>query len=98
MLDYSEESKRRTFYLINIIPTWKSGLNYAKVRFNSFEVKLFNRDDWKFIVILPILQIFRYVNSDSFENDLRFIIKIIDEREKNIKQKLNRYLSRIDIY
>jgi len=45
MLSYSEESKKGTFYLINIIPTWKSGLNYAKVRINSIEFKLFDRDN-----------------------------------------------------
>ena len=54
MLGYSEESKKGKSYLINIIPTWKSELNYAKVKFNPIEVKLFNRNNWKFIVILPI--------------------------------------------
>ena len=58
MLDYNEENKKGKFYLINIIPTWKSRLNYAKVKFNPIEVKLFNRNNWKFIVILPILQTF----------------------------------------
>ena len=98
MLGYSKESKKGTTYLINIIPTWKSGLNYTKVRFNSIEFKFFNRDNWKFIVILPILQKFRYVNPDSFEDDLREIIKIVDERENYTKQKLDRYLRRFDNY
>jgi len=31
-------------------------------------------------------------------DDLRDIIKIVDEREKYTKQKLNRYLRRFDIY
>ena len=97
MLEHSEESKKGTSYLINIIPPWKSGLNYAKVKFNPIEIKLFNRDNWKFIVILPILQKFRYVNSYSFEDDLREIIKIVDEREKYTKQKLNKYLRKFDI-
>jgi len=98
MLGYSEESKKGTIYLINIIPIWKSGLNYAKVSFNQIEIKLFNRDNWKFIVILPILQTFHYVNPDSFEDDLRDIIKIVDERKKYTKQKLNGYLRRFDNY
>ena len=98
MLGYSEESKKGKSYLINIIPTWKSGLNYAKVKFNPIEVKLFNRNNWKFIVILSILQIFRYANPDYFEDDLRDIIEITDDREKYTKQKLNRYLRRFDIY
>ena len=98
MLSYSEESKKGTFYLINIIPTWKSGLNYAKVRINSIEFKLFDRDNQKFIVILPVLQIFHYTNPDCFMDDLRDMIKTVDEREKYTKQKLNRYLKRFDIY
>ena len=76
----------------------KSRLNYTKVRFNSIEFKLFNKDNSKFIVILPILQIYRYVNLYSFEDDLREIIKIVDGRENYTKQKLDRYLRRFDIY
>jgi len=97
MLGYREESKKGTSYLINIIPPWKSGLNYANVKFNPIEIKLFNRNNWKFIVILPILQTSRYVNPDSFEDDLRDIIEIIDERKKQTKQKLNKYLRKFDI-
>lgn len=83
MLGYSEENKKGKFYLIKIIPPWKSRLNYAKVKFNPIEVKLFNRNNWKFIVILPILQTFHYANPDYFEDDLRDIIKLL-MKEKNV--------------
>lgn len=98
MFGYWAENKKGKYYLINIIPRWKSRLSYAKVSINSIEFKLFNRDKWKFKVILPILQTFRYVKPDCFEDDLRDIIKIVEEREKSIKKKLNRYLGTLDIY
>lgn len=91
-------SIKKTFkpkYLIELIPAWKSKLNYAKMVFNPIEIKLFNRNNWKFMVLCPILELFQYANPVFFEYDLRDCIILVKERKEQNKEKYN---GRLEIY
>ena len=79
-------------HLIKLIPVWKSGLNYAKVGFNPIEIKLFNRNNWRFMVLCPILELFQYTTPVFFEYDLKSCLILVDERKEQNKIKYNKKL------
>lgn len=89
----TKENKRK-FYLITIIPEWSSGKHYAICKINSNEFKLYDFDFWKWKVLYPALRVYRFISKDNFEDNLRIILEIVQEKENENKNNLNYLLER----
>lgn len=78
---------------ITILPAWKTKKNYALMEINYQRFKLFEHKNIhlrKFIQ--ELLKWFIYVNPDTFNNDMKEILKEIYEDKKRFKRLWNERL------
>ena len=89
-IETKQNSKK--VYLIEILPSWRTGKNYALAKTNQIEFKLYNIDFWKYQLIYPTLRVFNFINNDNFESDLRTILELVQNNHKKTSLTLNKLL------
>ncbi|MHA1380696.1 MAG: hypothetical protein ACTSRG_20195 [Candidatus Helarchaeota archaeon] len=95
-MSIENKENKRDFYLITIIPEGVSGGFYAIGKINSFEFKLYDFNFWKWRILYPALRVYRFICVKNFEDNLREILEIVQEKENENKNKLNYLLERRD--
>lgn len=95
-MSFKTKENNRKFYLITLLPSWKSGKSYVLVEINPHEFKLYNIEFWKYKLIYPTLRVFYYINKDNFESDLRTILELVQNNHKKTNRAFNNLLERFD--
>jgi len=95
-MSIENKQNNKKVYLIEILPSWRTGKNYALVKTNQIEFKLYNIDLWKYQLIYPLLRVFNFINNNNFESDLRAILELVQNNHKKTNRTLNKLLERFD--
>ena len=92
-LDSYQKEVNSFFKFFRIWPSRKMKRNYALIKINPQEFKLFEKGNANFKwLIRETLELFLYTNPIKINDDLTEIMKEINENQENFKKEMDNYL------